>query len=87
MGLMEWFRAGGTGKGGTALTAALGEIDGIFRPARKEQLTLIEEQKRRRLDVQTGDDVEVDLERGVAVVRLIGEKAARDEPAEAPAGS
>lgn len=84
MGLMEWFRAGGTGKGGSALTTALGEIDGVFRPARKEQLTLIEEQKRRRLNVQTGDDVDVDLERGVAVVRLARGTGVSDEPADEP---
>ena len=73
MGLMEWFRAGG-GKGTSAMTAAFGEIDGVFRPARKEQLTLIEEQKRRRIDDDSADDgrgaVDVDLERGVAVVRV-----------------
>jgi hypothetical protein len=81
MGLMEWFRAGGDGKGGGALSSALGEIDGVFRPARKEQLALIEEQKRRRIDVQTGDDVDVDLERGVAVVRLTGGSPVPDERA------
>jgi len=74
VGLMEWFRAGGGGRGGGALTAALGEIDGVFRPARKEQLALIEEQKRRRIDDDSADDgrgsVAIDLERGVAVVRL-----------------
>jgi hypothetical protein len=71
---MEWFRGDSGGRGAGALTAALGEIDGIFRPARKEQLALIEEQKRRRIDDDSADDgrgiVDLDLERGVAVVRI-----------------
>ena len=83
MGLMEWFRAGGGGKGASAMTAALGEIDGIFRPARKEQLTLIEEQERRRIDDDSADDghgsVDVDLDRGVAVVR-VDRRARGDRP-------
>jgi len=87
MGLMDWFRAGGSGKGGSAMTAALGEIDGVFRPARKEQLTLIAEQKRRRIDDDSADDghdpmgsVDVDLERGVAVVRIDNRASGERQP-------
>jgi hypothetical protein len=68
MGLMRWMRGGDENTSATAVVSAgLAEIDGLFRPSKHKQTEHVEESKRRRVDVANGADV--DLERGVVVVR------------------
>jgi hypothetical protein len=68
MGLMRWMRGGDENTAATSVVSAgLAEIDGLFRPSKHKQTEHVEESKRRRIDVANGADV--DLERGVVVVR------------------
>lgn len=77
MGFLQWLR--GTDNTATAMVSAgLAEIDGLFRPSKHKQTEHVEESKRRRIDVANSADV--DLDRGVAVIRTPA-KPPSDEPA------
>jgi hypothetical protein len=68
MGLMRWLRGGSDNPAATsAISAGLAEIDGLFRPSKHKQTEHVEQSKRRRVDIGNAD--EIDLERGVAVIR------------------
>jgi hypothetical protein len=65
---MRWMRGGEENSAASAvMSAGMAEIDGLFRPSKHKQTEHVEESKRRRIDVANGADV--DLERGVVVVR------------------
>jgi Family of unknown function (DUF6191) len=67
VGLLRWFR----GEDDTAtamMSAGLAEIAGIFQPTRHKQTEHIDETTRRRVDVANGTGI--DLDRGIAVIRL-----------------
>ncbi len=69
MGLMQWMRGGDENSASTgAISAALTAIDGIFRPSRIKQLEFIAESKRKRHDVASNADI--DLDGGRAVIRI-----------------
>lgn len=80
MGLMQWLR-GNDDAAVAMVSAGLAEIDGLFRPTKHKQTEHVEESKRRRVDVANGADV--DLDKGIAVIRTPA-KAAPSEPAEPP---
>ncbi|HET8682096.1 MAG TPA: hypothetical protein VFM54_09495 [Micromonosporaceae bacterium] len=66
MGFLQWLR--GSDSTATAMVSAgLAEIDGFFRPSKHKQTEHVEESKRRRVDVANGADI--DLDRGIAVIR------------------
>jgi hypothetical protein len=68
MGLMRWLRGGDdNGAAASVISAGLAEIDGLFRPSKHKQTEHVEESKRLRINVATGQGV--DLDRGVAVLR------------------
>jgi len=68
MGLMRWLRGGDENNGAASvMSAGLAEIDGLFRPSKHKQTEHVEESKRLRINVATGQGV--DLDRGVAVLR------------------
>ena len=76
MGLLKWLRGGDENNAATAVVSAgLAEIDGLFRPSKHKQTEHVEESKRRKIDVATGTDV--DLDRGVAKIRA--RRAATDD--------
>jgi hypothetical protein len=87
MGLMRWMRGGDENSAtAAAVSAGLAEIDGLFRPSRHKQTEHVEEAKRKRVDVANGAGV--DLERGIATLKVeaaAGSAAATDEDANAPA--
>lgn len=69
MGLMRWLRGGEENSASASvISAGLAEIDGLFRPSRHKQTEHVEQLKQKRLDVAVADD-DIDLERGVAVIR------------------
>jgi hypothetical protein len=80
MGLMRWLRGGDGSSSASAgaLSSALAEIDGLFRPSRHKQTEYVESARRRRVDVHNGAGI--DLDRGVAVIRAAGAAAPHDGP-------
>jgi hypothetical protein len=68
VGLLRWIRGGDDQDTATSMmSAGLAEIAGLFQPTRHKQTEHIEETTRRRLDVASANDI--DLERGVAIIR------------------
>jgi hypothetical protein len=68
MSLLRWLRGGDENNAASsAISAGLAELDALFRPSKHKQTEHVEESKRRRIDVASGQGV--DLERGVAVIR------------------
>jgi hypothetical protein len=68
VGLLRWFRGEDDSTSTAMMSAGLAEIAGIFQPTRHKQTEHIDETTRRRVDV--GNGTGVDLDRGIAVIRL-----------------
>lgn len=70
MGLLRWLRGGDEVDGSvTGMSTGLAEIESVFMPSKRKQTELIEEQSQSRIDVETGEPLNlIDLDSGVAVV-------------------
>lgn len=70
MGLLRWLRGGDDVDGSvTGMSTGLAEIESVFMPSKRKQTELIEEQSHSRIDVETGEPLNlIDLDSGVAVV-------------------
>jgi Family of unknown function (DUF6191) len=70
MGLLRWMRGGDDNSAaGNALGAGMAEIDALFRPSKHKQTEHVQESRRRRVDIASGADSDIDLDSGVAVIR------------------
>jgi Family of unknown function (DUF6191) len=83
VGLLRWIRGDDDSTSTAMMSAGLAEIAGIFQPTRHKQTEHIDETTRRRVDV--GNGTGVDLDRGIAVIRL-GPPATPEVDAEPEAG-
>ncbi len=88
MGLLQWFRGNGD-TATAALSAAMAELEGFVNPGRKRQTELVEELKNKRHDIGNGTPPDIDLIRGIAIIRLRpkGAPPASAPPASAPPAS
>ena len=70
MGLLRWLRGGDDADGSVSgMSTGLAELESVFMPSKRKQTELIEEQSQSRVDVETGEPLNlIDLDSGVAVV-------------------
>ncbi len=78
MGLLRWMRGDDDSTSAGMMSAGLAEIAGLFQPTRHKQTEHVEETTRRRLDSAYGTGV--DLDRGVAVIRLSRPAEPQNQP-------
>ena len=76
MSFMRWLRGGDDDDNAATsmMSAGLAEIAGLFQPSRHKQTEHVEETKRRQSTVAGANDI--DLERGVAIIRRPKDAAA-----------
>jgi hypothetical protein len=72
MGLLAWLRGSGDGSSTAMAAAALGELDAVLSPAKRQQIENLQ-----TLEALRDDDMEsgappraVDLDNGTAVIRI-----------------
>lgn len=70
MGLLRWLRGGDdTDSSVSGMSTGLAELESVFMPSKRKQTELIEEQSQSRIDVETGEPLNlIDLDGGTAVV-------------------
>lgn len=78
MGLLRWIRGDEDSATSAMLSAGLAEFAAFFQPSHHKQTEHVEESHRRRVDVSNGTGI--DLDRGIAVIRIRKSATSPGEP-------